>query len=682
MVQGASVNSSWTYDEWQIQLAKQYLEPMPTPVPITLSIDREELQRNFGADQDDPAVSLTRAVASKLSLRQPTGVFDRLLWEEARVEPQPGPPPYLPLLALTILAASEMGGNNEFAPHAYYARLDDLFVAADTRVDMKYVEDSFDAVRQMWEKLASWVTSQPNLGSLTARNHGRHTKIGYSTSQALVRRSDRARLTSFFAAIDLSADGVPSEQQMLNALQLWCLRDRGFSRPFVKAIRDRDPDGQILPVLMQTAQTWDGNVVSASGRRWLPILLAVDLAEWTASWQIRWRPGLRADSLVVDDGKAVSLSEPDYGDLFQLSGSLPPIAQSVGTHFKATGEESVAMHKPKDVYILAEDPRAAMWIEVPGLEPDEEHLLVVAPSRQAEVDAFLRAAAGVYSHDRRRMSWLGADNTLVPGWLIYRDCAFSKDALEKAITLVGRSLISKLRPDHPPIPRLVNGLKLPVPFGRSKIYISGGEPDLLLPVGDGQRSVTACLDGASTQLLTSDFPITLRAMTSLEPGEHRLAVDGHVLTFRMAAVAPDFSVGSAREVAVTPWSAEVDSASARGPDLVARGRLTELWAVDFTGHAQLIEEPEAPRWLKEFGPGSPLSYQPALKAEIVFLVSVLRQRVRSVELVSARPPAFRHVDEDSAALWKLIDLTWPAARSTSLVADFIAAWSTWTAHGC
>lgn len=673
------MSSRWTYLEWQAQLAKRYLTPGPVPAPITLFIDREELDRSFGADQEDPALSLTRAVVSKLDFRRPSQLFGQLLTEgRGEQASQLEPPPYLPLLALTVLAASEMGGNNEFSPNAYYARLDDLLTAANTTVDTKHVQASFDVVQRMWEELASWVSSQPALGVLTARNHRHFTKIGYSTSQALIRRSDRARLTSFFAAIDLRADAVPNEEQMLSALRFWCARDRGFSRPFVKAINDHDPDGQVLPVLMQTARTWDGNVVSASGRRWLPILLALDLVEWTASWQIRWRQGLPEDLLEFTDGSVVLISEPDYGDLFDLAGSSPPVGHSVGTRFKATGETSVAMHKPKDVYVLVEDPRAAMWIEAQGLEPAEEHLLVVTPSRKAEVETFLRAAAGINPHERLPMSWLGIENKLVPGWLIYRDCVFSKNALENAIAAMGRSLISELRPDHPPIPRLVNGLKLPVPFGRSDNYISGGEPDLLLPVGDEPRSVSACLDGECNQLVTSDFPIKLRANQLLAPGKHRLTVDGHVLVFHICEGVPNFGVAPAREPAMTPWTARVDRDAVAEPGLIARSRHTKVWAVDFRGHAERVEEPVAPRWLEECGLGPPLSYQPALGSDVVFLVKVLRQQVLGIVPVSAQPPEFHHLDEDSVALWKLIDLSGPSVRCTSSIADYIAAWTT---HG-
>ncbi|PXX64177.1 hypothetical protein DFR70_105362 [Nocardia tenerifensis] len=670
----------WTYLEWQARLVKRYLTPGPAPAPITLFIDREELDRSFGADQEDPALSLTRAVVSKLDFGRPSQLFGQLL-AEASGGPafQLEPPPYLPLLALTVLAASEMGRDNEISPNAYYARLDDLLVAANTTVDTKYVQASFDVIQRMWEELAIWVSSQPALGVLTARNHKHFTKIGHSTSQALIRRSDRARLTSFFAAIDLRADAVPSEEQMLSALRFWCARDRGFSRPFVKALHDPEPDGQLLPVLMQTARTWDGNVVSASGRRWLPILLGLDLVEWRASWQIRWRQGLPEDLLEFTDGRVVLISEPDYSDLFDLTGSLPPVMDSVGTRFKATGETSVAMHKPKEVYVLVEDPRAAMWIEAQGLEPAEEHLLVVTPSRKAEVESFLRAAAAINPHERLPMSWLGVDNNLVPGWLIYRDCVFSKIALEKAIAAMGRSLISELRPDHPPVPRLVNGLKLPVPFGRSNTYITGGEPDLLLPVGAEARSVVACLDGECTRLLTSDFPIKLRANQLLEPGEHRLTVDGHVLVFHICESVPNFGMAPAsREPAMTSWSAKVGSDSTVEPGLIARGRHTEVWAVDFRGHAERVEEPVAPRWLEECGLGPPLSYQPVLSSDVVFLVKVLRQQVLSIVPVSTHAPEFQHLDEDSAALWKLIGLTGPSVRCTSPIADYLAAWTT---HG-
>ncbi|MDI9979351.1 hypothetical protein [Rhodococcus sp. IEGM 1307] len=674
----------WTYDEWQEHLADAYLSPAKCRGPITLFADDGELRRRFDAAQSDPVRSLSRAVVSAFNFRKPDELFEsiRLKTMSWRKGARITPPPTLPLLALSVLAATRMKWDAKFSPNAYYPRFVELVEQGGQSVDAGQLKSSFDDVPAMWEGLVNWVDEQPgDFGPLTARNHNQFTQIGYSLSQAVIRGSDRARMTSFFEAIELDSDAVPSAVQLLRALRLWCTRDRGFTRGFSKVLDSQLAEDLIVPSLMGMATTWDGNVLATGGRRWMPFLLTVDLDAWECTWELGTRKELQSDTLTFSDGTVVDIAWPDYGDLYTLSAPLPTVAGSIRERFTAEGNNAFALHKPKEIYVLANDPRAGKWVEVQGIEPYAEHVLVVAASRKAEVETILRAGA--------ERGWAPVlqrhENALIPRLLIYRNVVFSdQEAFESVIGALDPSLTNQLRPDHPPVPRLVNGLRLPVPLARNNHYIAGGEPDLLLPVGTEPRHVDASLDGVvqAERLRTSDFPIKLRAKVPLTPGRYELVVDGHRLVFHICAGTPEIGeVLANRELAdLEPWTDSVTADAPSSPTLVAPGGRTEVWTIDFTGHAERVEDPDTPEWLAESGLAPPYRYEPRLSARDVWIVRVLGQHVRSIDRVALHTPNFRDLNRESKALWALIERS-GLGESDFFLALYLKAWTKWGSHG-
>ncbi|UNQ41320.1 hypothetical protein MPC38_08780 [Prescottella equi] len=669
----------WSYDDWQRRLESSFLVSAGTSPTISFFVDSAELIKLYGAEQEDPATSLIRAVASQLALNKAFDLFARLKLRMARwrLDDQSSAPPVLPLLALSVLAATELHWETTLPANAYYQPVAELLARAGVRVETKHLASSFEDVPSMWEAVARWVEANPEIvGTIVLRKHKQYTRIGYSLSQAVIRGSDRARLTSFFDAIDLEADDIPEPEHMLRALRLWTARDRGFTTRFMVALLQDEAESLILPTVMQLARAWDGRVIATNGRRWLPVRLSIDLDEWAVSWAIRTESELKADTLTLDDGSRVDISWPEYGPLYDVGGEMPPVASTISQPFKAVGDVSVARYSPKLVHVLAYDDRAARWVERSGIDPYETHLLVVAQARSQAVEQILRRGA--------ERGWAivkqRPEASLLPNWIIYRDVVFANgEAFKQAIAGTDISLTNAIRPDYSPVPRLANGLRLSIPLSGRHHYLQGGEPDLILPMEDSPRDVKVSLNGVAQAFRTSDFPIPLRATEPLPPGQHVLETEGRRLQFFVHSRMPGLGkAGPTRERdAGTAWTDDVDTAGSIDLRTLPRGGRSFIWKLDDEGRARRVLEPEVPVWIASAGLPAPRRFSPDLSARDVWLVRVSGENLLGIERVGCSPPSFGELDYDSKQVWALVARRQDPVDD-DLLLDYLAAWRKWS----
>lgn len=679
----------WNYDDWQRALAEEFVTSTRSNDPITMFIDQVEMSRLFSSVQPDPVVSLSRAVMDRCRLDLRSNVFGpiKLLMAQWRSGTRQGPPPCLPLLALTVIAATEMRWEGGFTPSAYYPRLVELTERGGLCADREQLSASFDDVPPMWISLVSWLDGQPDLGKLAFPKRPTPARIGYSLSQAIVRGSDRARISSFFDAIGLEPGSDPPAEQLLRLLRLWAQRDRGLTRRFLAALDSPEAVALVLPTLMNIASAWDGNVVTTSGRRFLRFRLALDLDEWTATWELPVQEGLETDSLVFSDGSVVAMTRLDSGSRFyELSGPVPTVRSTIGSRMEASGDTSFALYNPKDVTVLAYDLREARWIEVPGIEPFVECILVIAADRYSEVQAILREAADT------KWSPLPPtqDKPLIPGHRIVRNVHFDNEhRFTAALSGKDEILRDQIRPDPSPQPRLANGLKLRNPHAGANNYLAGGEPDLLLPMAGKSRRVDVTfesrrIDGSlnvSCQSFpTSDFPIPLRAKTNLEPGKHTLVADGRTFVFHIHDHAPDVSKIVDRDDtrSLQDWTENLPTGEfGRTKLLNITGRAT-IWAVEFTGRAEKINKPRIPSWFADAEIPEPTYFVPTLSDRVVWLVKVDGTRVLNIERVASKPPNFRGLDPASESLWRLIAASDTSHVTAALLPSYLKAWKNWS----
>ena len=583
--------NSW--EDWQQALAKRYLDIEPADQPLIFFVDAYELHAIAG---EDGRKLLTCCVRREL---QETGSpYDRILerargWAAEDVEP----PPTLPLLAVTVLAATAMESADGVSVLDYYTRLRDELVPGGGSQWRSRLGDNFAEVAKAWLELHSWITLQGRRSTIVENPHPPY--IGYPLSQALIRRADQNALTRFWKDAGLEPGGdQPDGSELLKALRGWVRPSRGFSAAFMKTVDKLSGAEQKLleELLHRAACTWDGVVRSRAGS----VIPRCRLSAWQANHVAR------LEWLV---GPGDTLENVDRLSFAQ--GHLPNgLADSDGTQ----------LHDEASVIVLRFDQMLQCWIEVPDFRLNQEHAVVwdSASWREAAEDFVLSSDNG--SSGMIRMVE-GASGTRAVFGIYFSSKDKLGEALKKA-ALRGLSFESQRKPRL----RLAGGLRISNSLG-TRVYAVGGAPDLVLPTGDQGEMVEVALDGEITALPRSglSFPL-LQFQTHLEAASHRLEADGAAIHFEIASepedllgrleqptvgyeisgsvIAQDGSlqlIGSQMRggaIAIDPAAPVVTQREAFA---IAKRGMTTTYLMGPSGAVRLIEEPAQPAVWADFG---------------------------------------------------------------------------------
>jgi hypothetical protein len=183
------------------------------------------------------------------------------------------PPAVLPGLAVLVLAASRMAGDERGTMAAYYQRLADLLGIP--------LQEGWPQVRGVpelaarFDDLAAWMNDEEDgrRGLLDLPDVVHPPVVGVPISQSLLRAGDRAALGSFFERagrlIDAGWDPV-------HQLRGWGGRHQ-LSDPLQDLLTSTQLHQALAATLRAARHSWDGASTDASGRRLLPGLLALHL---------------------------------------------------------------------------------------------------------------------------------------------------------------------------------------------------------------------------------------------------------------------------------------------------------------------------------------------------------------------------------------------------------------------
>ena len=178
-----------------------------------LAVDDDTLDEIVGEPGDGRGSrALLRTVRPKLSLGDERHFFepvrlDAVMWHSLRTTA--AAPPFLPVLALTVLAASRMDESEAVAAFNYYHRLKEVLdITFDPGPAFR------DAVAQMFVMLDEWLTLHKGhfRGVSTISAHPQPAHVGYPLSQVLFRQSDRRQLTRFFRMYGLRPEDAESAE--------------------------------------------------------------------------------------------------------------------------------------------------------------------------------------------------------------------------------------------------------------------------------------------------------------------------------------------------------------------------------------------------------------------------------------------------------------------------------------
>lgn len=678
-------------EEWQELLERAFFRNRDPNAPFILDLELSDDIRQWTGSQDLSA-ELGKAVATYSDLNSALDVFGPLRphWRKWAAGDRKSPPPNLAVLALSVAAASEMHRDEVAASHAYYYRLAQLLAPGESHEYLESLRrrlaESFDVVAHWWCELSDWVDANPQVGVNTIRKHKHLTRIGYPLSQALLRRSDRMRLTHFFDQLDLKTFGVPTEEFLITKLELWAATPRDLSSTFLAALKDSSRRAVLASFIHRLAREWDGVVLTPEGAISLDIRLAIDLDDFTSKWVIFKHPKRPQITLEVNN-ELVKLASPEFGSFYDWQGPVPPVqAWPSAPSVMAKGSGVAGKFTFPPLLPLRAHPDVG-WLSDNDLAPYTQYILLVAPARQEEIERILRAAA--------RKGWRRLEQKpgfqLVTGRLIYirveiEDLSAFKDAL----TEIDPKFARLFRTSASFRPRLVNGLNIFTNLG-SRHYLRGGEPDLLLPVGDSPRSVPAALDGMKQDhpFQTTGLPIPLRTIGPLPEGQHTLEIDGETITFNVHEpgrehVTPPNPIGWVREgqshelrrvttdsVGKTTISGAVVPGSAPEPRFLRRsGR--RYAAVDRRGAAKTVHPPPANPLFEQIGIPEPAVWEYTPSWDDVWLFEEHPDGRVSVHRLRYAEPTFGALDPYSQDLWRRVS---EQHRGTSASLDvYLRAW--------
>lgn len=593
---------------WQDALASEFFTPQDGPLVVFID---DDVLRKIAPGMDDPAADLAQTVRDASS-HTPGEYFSRVararrLW---KLHDRESPPPVLPVLAITVLAATRMRSDGQALSTNYYRRLAESIEpgASGTRVAQLKAEvdgTAFLDVVDMWCSLDEWIGEQDGrVGVSTIRTHERLTRIGYPQSQALLTRSDRAELTRFFAALSIGEAGLPDEKSMLRALEVWTsATSNRLGDTFMAALASADTKGLIAAVVLACAAAWDGRVITKDGRRRIAIRLGIDLEEWTAAWLFTVQEGASEPILLgghfVTDAPVSLVSNPPSN--YYVAEDAPGVnADLVTRGFRLRGAAYTAEFSKAEVLIFARDPDTGGWSSTSGITPFETHLIAVTAAESTAVSRVLTAAAKGWVLRKQ-----GA-RPLLPGFVLYEGVRFTDDtALQKALRDEPRLRALGVAPTLIPRARLVRGLPLDREFAPSH-YLLGGEPDLLLPTDEEPKLVVLSLGGKEEIVTSNGFPFEVRRFPSPE-GATEVIADGQRVTFTLL----EESVVDAtpKGTATLGWDDDGNLSAATGtPKVIGavvtgtftatsvmcrRGR-DETWLLLDGGAAQPVAEPTPP----------------------------------------------------------------------------------------
>lgn len=476
----ASVSASdarqpvWDSAVWCRTLATHFFGPHAKGLPVLLFVDEALLASlHLSHDPDRSVASLAAAVRRELVHGRPSGCFGEyerrgLRWKRAGGE---GPPPFLDLLALCVLAATRMGTGG-LAANNYRSHLCALLAVDDAELAA-----GLDGLDLLWKLLAWWLDdrNEGRLGISTIVGDEHFTHIGYPISQTLFRGADIPKVDELFRWISLEP-GEPVDADVLLAYFRAWAPGKNLSAGALRMVSEPRLGAPMMRILDAYARRWDGTSSGAGGRRRgalrvvmrRSLRLAISLEALQPEGfpsRLSGRAGGRSVAVEAEDG------------VFALTSALSPRMLLDGVHVSADECDLVLEGAP--VHVLQLDAPLGGWASVGAIAPGTRHWLLVDPAHRVDVLRQLERTADSVGSDERV-------GELLPGWTVVRDVTF-----QQAASLTGA--LAACSPTDRHRLSLRGGLLLRMP----RAYLVGGAPDLWLPTSADQRSSPITLDGRS-----------------------------------------------------------------------------------------------------------------------------------------------------------------------------------------
>ncbi|CAL9433494.1 hypothetical protein [Streptomyces sp. enrichment culture] len=623
------------YKQWHEVLSAEFFGAGNALRSTVLYVDAEverELAERIG-------VGLAQAVAGELNWSDPDRPLFSRIQRECEIWEQRGsavPPPSLPVLALSVLAATRMASSDGMLKTNFYGRWIQLFGEQPSSSRANKLEHAFQDVAVMWEELDTWLEQTGGLyGTSTVSTDEYYWKIGFPISQALVRGSDRQVLTRFFAATRLrphNPDEI-SGRELLRRLRLWSAgRDRRLSPRLMEELASAPDTGDTLiaSLVKRLADDWDGTLHEPEReqrRRAVGLRLVVADRGRRLEWLAEACDGIGETRVAVPGGRTFTLHKA-YGDVYEGLESLHPSWQQLGHGLHLEGEDLVLEWAPQEVVLLRLHPHLGEWVSTDYFEPGEQHWILAADSAVRAVRSMVDTLGG------RTVREAPAP---VPGWKLFKGVrAVNGLAFTRTLDR-GGDHAHVLEPQIRHRAALSGGLRIAPEYrvgaGVAGHFLRGGAPDLLLPASDSPDGrVEVVLDGRTEKLRADPrvpFPL---CMVPLEEGEHRVGTADSSQVFTLHdGLHEGLPPGTGMLGYLCDGTARPELSDAAGSEAVIRGAeaprsirpprtellrssVLEAMLLDPHGGVRQVKQQSVPAWMASRLPAQALG--PCLEVEV------------------------------------------------------------------
>lgn len=515
-----------TVDQWAELLECRFFPLHQRGRHVYFAVDDDVLDELAGGGPTRGAESLLRALRPQLRLHAERELFEDSLQAGLRwsADGFRGPPPILPCLAVCVLAASRMDASEGIASSNYYRR---LRLALDLAFSPEAAYRA--AVPPMFRLLHEWLqASRGSRGTSTIPDHASPAHVGFALSQALVRESDRRKLTAFFARTGLRPADASASRQLLPALRHWAQQST-LSPGAKRLISDAQFSDQATALLEGELRSWDLSERDDDGRVLGRIDLLLRVAP-TLGWGLLATrpPGFPEQDEWACPPQVLALRSTVAGlyDPVILGPQLPswvvdsrtrPLTFRSGDHALRLAVSSIVP--------LGPDPNTGYLVSRRRFEPGVRHWLLVHDDLAPEAERLLQVIA--------REGW--QPSALGPrGWHLYRDVF-----VDLPPTYPVPASLSALIPGVDARPAFRGGLSLGT-FGGERWYLVGGEPDIWLPewlVAASDDVIS--LDGSPLPATSHVGARISLAGRQLPDGRHVVQAASFALPFRIASGSPD-----------------------------------------------------------------------------------------------------------------------------------------------
>ncbi|HEU5252057.1 MAG TPA: hypothetical protein VFU16_01860 [Solirubrobacterales bacterium] len=644
-------------DDWGRLLAGHFFRPEYAGIYVLFYVDRPLLGQIASCGEDEAVKSLVAAIVPQLRRRDPDDLFRPLLSQTVswKLSGGDGPPPCLAALALAVLAASEMRSEGGRAQSNYHAWFRDLIAIEVPDVDAESLWHAYAGVYPaLWGNLEWWLEQrhEGKLGRSTIAEDERNTKYGFADSQTIFLSSDREKLSRFFSWIRLRPGEKIAEEELLQYFAIWAGRRDDLSPGARLMLAEEQLEQvQLGRLIAEAAARWEGVARDDEGRLEARVCLTLTrppssrlglAAEWPPGFPQRLEVDYRGErfSLEAEDeeGQLAADEHRWYGEL-----PLPVDRGLLATGLRIEAEGRVLRLSPASVYVFHMSRELGCWAGVDQIRPGEDAWVLVAKEQLAQVRELLER--------RARPGWSPIERTGVapPGWTLFREVVVDPVEVSEGEEL-GRL-----------VPRRSNRFMLSggLPLARAAgLYLTGGDPDVLLPPLPGDQSAIAVeLDGETIELAPGIGAISLAALAPAE-GNHAIRVGGvrksyaTVRTLRNISPPSELAVGHELRLGEggSLWPASLDATSAvearedgvriRGslvelgpgvpfeddatPLILPRGPRRRVLISDRPGGIEEVEVPEEPRWMGRAGLAcQSFEYTPGIPARWLLVESRL-----------------------------------------------------------